>query len=206
MDNPIIIALISAGTAALITGIINILTKVIDNHSKKAERQENKISKYYEEKKNAYIQALNKLFSIKRGLSITTEDLRKSTELYKQVNEERRDLKYVDSFFRLYSSDKVFNFYFSLLQKYSPYSNVSESSWRLSEDSKAKFDTGIFVLSRLMQEDLGYRDYDPEATMIKCPKCGKEHDFVNTCKCGLTFSQLQEELLKIQVDQPIKRE
>ncbi len=42
--------------------------------------------------------------------------------------------------------------------------------------------------------------------MIKCPKCGKEHDFVNTCKCGLTFSQLQEELLKIKNNQLTKKE
>lgn len=57
-----------------------------------------------------------------------------------------------------------------------------------------------------MQKDLEYRDYDPEATMIKCPKCGQKHDFVSTCKCGLTFPQLQEELLKIQNEQLIKKE
>lgn len=112
MDNPIIITLISAGTAALITGVLNIITKLIDNHSKKAERKENKIDKYYEKKENAYIRALNKLLFIKRGLSITKEDLRNSTDLFDQINEESSDLKYVDSFFRLYSSDKVFNFFF----------------------------------------------------------------------------------------------
>lgn len=206
MDNPIIITLISAGTAAFITGILNIITKLIDNHSQKAERKENKIAKYYEEKKNAYIRALDKLLFIKRGLSITKEDLRNSTDLFDQISEESSDLKYADSFFRLYASDKVFNFYFSLLQKYKPYSYVSESSWRLSEDSKVNFDAGISILSRLMQEDLGYRSYDDEKTMIKCPKCGKEHDFVNTCKCGLTFPQLQEELLKIRNEQLIKKE
>ena len=201
MDNPIIITLISAGTAALISGIISVIMKIIDIHSKKVEREENKTSKYYEEKKDAYIRALNKLLFIKRGLSITKEDLRNSTDLFDQISEESSDLKYVDSFFRLYSSDKVFNFYFSLLQKYKPYSYVSENSWRLSEDSKVNFDAGISILSRLMQEDLGYRSYDNEKTKIKCPKCGKEHDFVNTCKCGLTFSQLQEELLKITTEQ-----
>ena len=90
--------------------IVNIITKVIDNHSKKAKRQENKVAKYYEEKKNAYIRALNKLLFIKRGFSITQEDLHNSTDLFDQISKEGSDLKYVDSFFRLYSSDKVYSF------------------------------------------------------------------------------------------------
>lgn len=134
MKEKIIITLISAGTAALFTNVGNIITKIIDHCNKKAERKESKIAKYYEEKKNAYVLALNKLLHIKRGLSITVEDLRDSINLHDQISKESSDLKYVDSLFRLYSSDKVFNFYSSLLQKYKPHSYVSESSWRLSEN------------------------------------------------------------------------
>ena len=128
MDNPIIITLISAGTATLITGIINIITKIIDNHNKKTERHEEKIAKFYEEKKNAYIGALNKLLFIKRGLSITKENLRQSPSLREQITQESNDLKDVDSIFRLYSSNKVFNFYFALTQAYKPYSYASVNS------------------------------------------------------------------------------
>ncbi len=71
MKEKIIITLISAGTVALFTIVGNIITKIIDHCNKKAERKESKIAKYYEEKKNAYVLALNKLLHIKRGLSIT---------------------------------------------------------------------------------------------------------------------------------------
>jgi hypothetical protein len=84
-DKPIIITLVSAATAALINGVINIITKIIDKHNAKAERQEAKISKFYEENKIAYIGALNKLLFIKIGLFIAKEDLHNALSLQEQI-------------------------------------------------------------------------------------------------------------------------
>lgn len=199
MDNTIFVVLISAGTSALINGLSSLILKILDLRNKKLERKESNIRKLNEEKKDAYLKAMNNLLFIKKGLSITKEKMLSSNYI-DTFNQEKEDLKYATSNFRLYASDILFDFYFTLLKAFEPYSYKSEDNWRLSENAKTNFDTGIFIISRLMQEDLCYREYNKGIKTIKCPKCGEIHDFIHTCKCGLTFCQLQEELVNITTE------
>ena len=52
------------------------------------------------------------------------------------------------------------------------------------------------LLARLMQKDLGFREYVEEPEMITCPNCGCEHDPYKTCKCGLTWKQTMEKYME----------
>ena len=198
--NEIITVLISAGTGAFISGIFALISKKIDNSRLKAERQERRKDSFYSEKKDAYLKALNKLLYLKKGFSITSEQLRIYTPLSEERKEEIKELKNVDSCLRLYTSDRVFDFYYKLIHNYKRFAYASENDARLTEESKVKFDCSVTMLSRLMQEDLGYRQYDDSEGLwqITCPVCSREHDFVKTCKCGLTYEELEKLLSTLE--------
>ena len=59
----------------------------------------------------------------------------------------------------------------------------------------------VTFLARLMQADIGYRDYVMNPEKVKCPSCKRGHDFYKTCKCGMTWDKTMEEIQK-----PLKEE
>lgn len=197
----IIIVLISAGSSTLITSVFGIITIVIQyNLNKKDklyERKEDVKSEFLECKKDIYIKALNKMLFIKRGLSITREELRRFDKLREEYNSQLQETKYIDSNLRLYASDSIFNFYENLILYYTKYSYADDCEPRLMEEEKIKFNLLITALSRMMQKDLGYRKFDSDVEMIECPKCGKKHDIIDNCpKCKLKFVDLPMEMYR----------
>ncbi len=199
MDN-LLNVLLSAGTAALISGIFAVVNKIMDFSNAKKTKKDAEATKnkedYLLKKEQAYIDAIRWLIFIKKGFSITQEDLRKDSKLKEECNEEIKKYMDVSPLIRLYATDQIYLIY-SNLCKYKKYAfTYSENCWRLFEESKENFNTAIDILAKLMKADLGYRELDNEVATVKCPKCKKEHDMFVTCKCGMTFIELQTELLK----------
>lgn len=184
------IAIISAGLGSFFSLIQSTIILVVERKNRNKKIKEEKQDKFKTRKEEAYLGALNKLLLIKKGFSITREEYSRSVKLQDEFKHNNNELANVDSVFRLYASDQVFNFYFDLTNNYSKYSFARESDWRLGKDEKESFDILVSVLSRLMQKDLGYREYDETPITIKCPNCGREHDAFKDCNCGLTFSNL----------------
>ena len=192
----IITVLISAGIGSLITGIFAIIDKSLGYKERKEIRIEKKEHDHLAKKEKAYVAALQYLLNIKRGFDYTREDLLKNEKICCELDEAIKDFRQHAPIIRLYSSDRTFRFY-NRLTDYCQYSYAREDGWRLFEESKETFNDKITILSRLMQADLGQRDYDKNPDKIKCPKCKKEHDIFESCpKCGMTFDVLQEEMFK----------
>ena len=191
MEEKIIIAIISAGLATLVNCLFQFINKLIDNHREdKKHAQENK-NEYIEKKEKVYIATIDRLLQIRRGFDFTREMLFKNEKLQKTVESQNLSYAEVSAQLRLYSTDKIFNEYMRLF-RFSCFSYAPESGPRLFEESKWAYDMQITLLARQMQEDLGYRKYNSEPDLITCPECGRIHDIVSTCSCGLTFSQLKE--------------
>lgn len=194
MDNQILYTtLISAGVGALVTGIFQIINKTIDTVREKRKTKKQDKDTFYGKREQAYLQALRKLLFIRKGFDITRELLDRNETLKNEYNSEIDSFRMIDPTIRLYASDKIFQQY-NNLTSYKIYAYCTENSWRLFEEAKTAFDIKVNILSRLMQKDLGYRKYDEEPNNIKCPNCGKEHDAFVTCRCGLTYEQLQNKL------------
>lgn len=197
MDNQILYTtLISAGVGALVTGIFQIINKIIDAVKEKRKTKKQDKDTFYGKREQAYLQALRKLLFIRKGFDITRELLDRNETLKKEYDNEIDSFRMIDPTIRLYASDKIFQQY-NNLTSYKIYAYCTENSWRLSEEAKKAFDIKINILSRLMQQDLEYREYDSEPNIIKCPQCGREHDAFVTCYCGLTYEGLQNYLDKI---------
>lgn len=190
--NGIIIALISAGLAALVNCIFQIVNKFMDH------RRENKLERYNHEKgyiakkEQVYIAAIDRLLYIRRGFDYTREDLNK--ELKEQVQKSNAAFFEIAAQLRLYANDKIFNEYDRLAQ-FAVYAYAPERRPRLTEESKRIYSIWITWLARQMQEDLGYRKYNKDCERITCPVCGVEHDMISQCpNCGLTYEEMLQKL------------
>lgn len=193
MEEKIIIAIISAGLATLVNCIFQFVNKLIDNYREDKKQAEVNKNEYIEKKEKVYIAAIDRLLQIRRGFDYTREMLFRNEKLQKIVESQNMSYVEISAQLRLYSTDKIFNEYMHLFQ-FSHFSYAPESSSRLFEDSKWAYDMQITLLARQMQEDLGYRKYNNEFDLIVCPECGRSHDIVSTCACGLTFNQLKEKI------------
>lgn len=111
--------------------------------------------------------------------------------MIKEINENAPELS---AKMKLYASDEVFNLYYQLSQfgKYAFTQSIGQS--RLTEDGKGIFSMYTTILARMMQEDMGYREYIGNPETVICPNCGREHDAYKTCKCGMTVPKTLEKL------------
>lgn len=189
MDDKIIVAIISAGLAALVNSIFQIVNKIIDNRkeentSRLAERKE-----YLRKKEDAYIAAIQRLIEIKEGFNYSRAELLHMPKKIKQIEDSNQTYLNIAPLIRLYATDEIYNWY-QKLAKFSQY--AFSDSRRLFEDSKEYYNISISILSRLMQDDLGYRKFNEVKEIITCPECGMEHDLFSKCpKCGMAYSDLQ---------------
>ena len=184
-----------------------VLVKVIDNLHEDAlrkfeekkkiiEKKEQFKDDYIAEKKAVYIEALKKLAEIRVGFDYTRDGLKIPEHLRKRIDEINENASELSAKLRLYSSDDIYNVYWNLAQ-WSKFSYAgSVNSWRLGSRSKELFSLNTTFLARLMQVDLGYRDFVLNPEKVVCPKCQKEHDAYKACKCGMTWSQTIEEIQK----------
>ncbi len=193
----ILTASISAGLGVLIGEIFKLINKKIDYKKAKLEREEQKRDEYLEKKERVYIAAISRLSQIRQGFDYTREMLMNDQRLREEINKNNENYAALSPQLRLYANDKIFNIY-KQLYSYNRYAYAAQNAPRLFEESKHAYDIQITVLSRLMQEDLGYRRYDSEPDTLICPDCGYEHDIVGTCpNCKMTFAQLQIKLNEI---------
>lgn len=193
MEEKILIAIISAGLATLVNCIFQLFNKLIDNRREDRKQFKAEKKEYIEKKETVYIATIDRLLQIRRGFDFTREMLFQDEKLQKIFESQNTSYEKISAQLRLYSTDKIFNEYMRLFQ-FSRFSFAPESGPRLIENSKWAYDMQIILLARQMQEDLGYRKYNSDLDLIVCPECGKEHDIVSTCSCGLTFSQLKEKI------------
>ena len=141
------------------------------------------------EKKETYLLGLERLSLIRTGFDITIDFPYKD----EQVNDLIQQLNHTAIAFsakmRLYASDDIYYVY-QMLSDWQRFSfTKSSGSWRLFQDGKEIFSVYVTFLARIMQEDLGYREYVKNPEMIICPDCGKEHDPYRQCSCGLTWRE-----------------
>lgn len=195
MNESLQIAIISAGLAALINCIFQLVNKLIDNAKERSENNSKEFATYKEKKEKAYIAAIGRLLQIRRGFDYTREMVIHSNQFRDNIEKENMAYAEISPQLRLYSNDKIFNKYHELAA-YARFSYAHQNRPRLVENSKWAYDMQITMLARLMQEDLGYRKYNYEHDMVVCPECNCEHDMVSKCpRCGMTYNQLQ---IKVQ--------
>lgn len=183
----IILSILSSATSsAIINGIFSIVTNRINEKNKKKDKEKKDKDDYLQKKENVYIGAINWLLLIRRGFDFTQDQLRDNKDLKEKYSYETKQFMEISAKLRLYSTDRIYTL-FSHLNKYQDYSY--SNGWRLSEEYKAKFIDKVNILSDLMKADLNFRQYDNTTKTIICPVCSKEHDYIKTCDCGLTFEQ-----------------
>ncbi len=193
MPEEIITILISAGTGAFITLVGSIILKKIEiraeRKNKKIEREYRKEDNYFEIKKEAYSNGLKYLLYLKKLFSITYEEVFNNKETKEKIEQMHSEVKDCSALIRLYSSDIVFDFFNSLVDTYYPYFLVGENEERLTENSIRGFDKYVSIMGRIMNKDLGYKEFaNEEEDMIECPKCGKKHPIYESCpKCMMSI-------------------
>ena len=189
--DPILIAVISAGLAALVNCAFQLINKYIDIRKSDKDNAEKQKSLYYEKKEQVYIAALDRLLQIRRGFDYTSADYMKFDKLREMFDAGNSAFVSVSPKLRLYASDRIFRVY-QQLASWSIYAFAPPNGPRLFEESKWAFDTKITLLAHLMQAELGYRKYNDSFDTIQCPNCGMVHDIASKCpKCGMTFEELQ---------------
>lgn len=193
MGEKVWIALISAGTGALVGEIFKIVGKKMDRCYENDRDEKNRKDKFLEKKEEVYLEALQRLLHLKEMLAYSYEKILEITELRERMKENNEKFRLIAPKLRLYASDKIFDEYFKLASLF-----FNKHPKAVTDEMSINFyDTRINILSRMMQEDLGYRKYDPEVIKIICPKCKKEHDaFIKCPGCGMTY----EETLKKQIE------
>ena len=199
---PIIVSILSSGVlSAVITKLMdytheNTVRRVEEKKNAK-EKQERYRDEYITEKKDVYIQALKMLAEIRIGLDHTVKGPNMPASVRQRIQEVNRNATDLSAKMRLYASDDVYDLYWHLSRwSVFAYSNHN-SSGTLVERCKNYYSTYTTMLARLMQADLGYRDYVSNPEMIKCPKCHRQHDAYQTCRCGMTWNQT---ITQIQAD------
>ena len=66
MNNPIVIAIISAGLSAFVTCTFQMINKFIDMKKEKRDKEEEKERIYSEKKEQVYIAVLDRLLQVRR--------------------------------------------------------------------------------------------------------------------------------------------
>lgn len=197
MSEGIQIALISAGLAALVNCIFQLINRLLDNRNAKEERNNKKIDDFIEKKEAVYIAAIDRLLQIRRGFDYTREMIMHDKVLQEAIDKSNDAYVEIAPKLRLYSTDKIFN-QFMNLSRFAQFSYARENGPRLFENSKVAFEANVVILSRLMQEDLGIRKMNTGHDTIICPECAKEHDIISKCpKCGMTFEQYQNKMHEV---------
>ena len=194
MNEAVVIAIISAGFAAFINCVFQIVNRAIDLFQSKRNEKKGKEKTVLKEREAIYIAALDRLLFIRRGFDFTVEQLASNDILQKEWDESNERYTSIPAKMRLYASDKVFREFLGLLV-FSRYSFSPASCSKLAEESKWAFNTQITLLAQHMQEDLGIREYGLSHDVIKCPKCGAIHDISEPCpKCNMSYEGLLHRL------------
>ena len=192
IETTILIALISAGLAALVNGIFQIINRCLDSSKEKNEQEQEEKKAYRLKKEEVYLIAIERLQDIKKGFYYTSEQLSNNKELRSQVLNKEQSFEALVAKLRLYAPDDIYNCY-NQLASFSRFSYASQMGPRLIGNYKDWFGQQIFILSRLMQQDLGYRIYNDNNTLIICPDCATEHDAYAPCpKCGMKYSKYMD--------------
>lgn len=193
MDNNneiVLVALTSGFLSAILVKLLDILQEwkkqKADEKLRLRKKKEETLDTYIQEKKNVYIEALKKLSELRAGFNITYDFPYTNDRINKKIDDLNQNASELSAKIRLYASDDVFSVYWQLAH-WNKYTYTRRSGqWRLSQEGKEQFSIYMTLLARLMQKDLGFREYVEEPEMITCPNCGCEHDPYKTCKCGLT--------------------
>lgn len=191
-------------TAALASSFLStVCAKLIDcahewnkarNDEKKRilQRKEQKEDFYNEEKREVYIEALKKLSIVRAGFDVTNDFPYNNKSVSELIEKANSDVDMLSAKIRLYASDDVYNLY-SQLSRWSRFAFTrSSGQWRLMEEGKELFSVYVTLLARLMQEDMGYREYLENPETVMCPNCGVEHDAYKKCRCGFTWQETIE--------------
>lgn len=187
----VVSALTGATAGTIITGLINLIISIIktvhDSKDKKNEEKRKEKCEYYILKKDAYLKALKYLQYFKSSFKITKQNYSRNPENRRKVDEAYSKIDDAYALIRLYSSEKVFNLFNAIYTNYRKFSFPDEQGWRLGETEE--FDFLVMLLSRTMNEDLGYKRIDNEKVLeIKCPNCHTKHKIHDECpKCNMTI-------------------
>ena len=191
MTETVQVAIISAGLAALINCIFQIINRLVDLKKASIDKEEEEAKMYKEKKEQVYIAALDRLLQIRRGFDYTSDDYMKWEKVRERLDTENSTFITISPKLRLYASDRIFREY-QKLALWSKYSFAPLNGPRLFENSKWAFDAQITLLAHLMQAELGYRKEGDEQDTVQCPDCGAVHDIVLRCpNCGMTYEQLR---------------
>ena len=191
MTETVQVAIISAGLAALINCIFQIINRLVDLKKASIDKEEEEAKMYKEKKEQVYIAALDRLLQIRRGFDYTSDDYMKWEKVRERLDTENSTFITISPKLRLYASDRIFREY-QKLALWSKYSFAPLNGPRLFENSKWAFDAQITLLAHLMQAELGYRKEGEEPDTVQCPDCGAVHDIVLRCpNCGMTYEQLR---------------
>ena len=205
MTETVQVAIISAGLAALINCIFQIINRLVDLKKASIDKEEEEAKMYKEKKEQVYIAALDRLLQIRRGFDYTSDDYMKWEKVRERLDTENSTFITISPKLRLYASDRIFREY-QKLALWSKYSFAPLNGPRLFENSKWAFDAQITLLAHLMQAELGYRKEGDEQDTVQCPNCGAVHDIVLRCpNCGMTYEQLRvkaDEVFRQLQEQP----
>ena len=191
MTETVQVAIISAGLAALINCIFQIINRLVDLKKASIDKEDEEAKMYKEKKEQVYIAALDRLLQIRRGFDYTSDDYMKWEKVRERLDTENSTFITISPKLRLYASDRIFREY-QKLALWSKYSFAPLNGPRLFENSKWAFDAQITLLAHLMQAELGYRKEGDEQDIVQCPDCGAVHDIVLRCpNCGMTYEQLR---------------
>ena len=191
MTETVQVAIISAGLAALINCIFQIINRLVDLKKASIDKEEEEAKMYKEKKEQVYIAALDRLLQIRRGFDYTSDDYMKWEKVRERLDTENSTFITISPKLRLYASDRIFREY-QKLALWSKYSFAPLNGPRLFENSKWAFDAQITLLAHLMQAELGDRKEGDEQDTVQCPDCGAVHDIVLRCpNCGMTYEQLR---------------
>ena len=191
MTETVQVAIISAGLAALINCIFQIINRLVDLKKASIDKEEEEAKMYKEKKEQVYIAALDRLLQIRRGFDYTSDDYMKWEKVRERLDTENSTFITISPKLRLYASDRIVREY-QKLALWSKYSFAPLNGPRLFENSKWAFDAQITLLAHLMQAELGYRKEGDEQDTVQCPDCGAVHDIVLRCpNCGMTYEQLR---------------
>ena len=94
MNNPIVIAIISAGLSAFVTCTFQMINKFIDMKKEKRDKEEEKERIYSEKKEQVYIAVLDRLLQVRRGFDYSKEFVERNDEYKKWLDEQNQ--KYME--------------------------------------------------------------------------------------------------------------
>lgn len=187
----------SAGVSALVTGGFEIIKHFIEQREVKRDREYKRENDFIKNKEATYLAALDRLVQIRKAMEYTHENVQSDEGLKDEYLKNESEFRREAARIRLYSSDAIYSMY-STLASYSRFAYIPKDGKRLTENSKWAYDAQVIRLSRLMQEDLGIRNFSEKNNeIVVCPECGSKHDAFGQCpKCGMTRQQLEERIME----------